>query len=149
MRGWLVGCRRRRLQLRKHLSDPAHPFHKFSTGNLETLGKTPQSKGQDVRGMVEEFYQSKYSANLMKLVVYGRQSLDELQSMVKQKFAPVVDKDLRPNQFDGVRDWFPLWVYTLFPPAIRLYALSRAGVLSRACGWFNADVRWGLGFRFA
>ena len=45
------GCRR--LQLRKHLSDPTHPFHKFSTGNLETLGNAPKSKGQDVRDMVE------------------------------------------------------------------------------------------------
>ena len=58
----------RRMQLWKHLSDPSHPYSKFGTGNLETLGSKPKSEGINVHARVVDFYNTKYSANLMKLV---------------------------------------------------------------------------------
>lgn len=45
---------------------------------------------------VRDFYAQHYSANIMKLVLYGRQSLDELESLVRAKFGAVKDKQLQP-----------------------------------------------------
>ncbi|RHY91232.1 hypothetical protein DYB37_000502 [Aphanomyces astaci] len=40
---------RRLYQLSKSLANPLHPFHKFGTGNLHTLGHRPQTLGLDIR----------------------------------------------------------------------------------------------------
>ena len=45
---------------------------------------------------VRDFYAQHYSANIMKLVLYGRQSLEELESCVRAKFGEVKDKQLQP-----------------------------------------------------
>lgn len=59
----------RKYQLSKHLSKPGHPYNKFSTGNKESLGNP------NLREMLFNFYNSKYSSNLMKLVVYGQSDI--------------------------------------------------------------------------
>jgi insulysin len=59
----------RKYQLTKHLSKPDHPYHKFSTGNKESLANP------NLREMLFSFYNDHYSANLMKLVVYGQQDI--------------------------------------------------------------------------
>ena len=43
---------------------------------------------------VRAFYQQHYSANLMRLVVVGRQPLDELESLVRDKFSEVPNRQL-------------------------------------------------------
>lgn len=89
------------LQLWKATANPQHPFSKFSTGNLETLITTPKAKGIDVHAAVREFWQRHYSANLMQLVVYGREGVDQLESLVKQAFEPVLDRQLAPLDVPG------------------------------------------------
>uniref|UniRef100_A0A1D1YFR5 Zinc-metallopeptidase, peroxisomal n=1 Tax=Anthurium amnicola TaxID=1678845 RepID=A0A1D1YFR5_9ARAE len=76
-------------QLQKHLCSKDHPYHKFSTGNWNTLDTVPKAKGLDTRNELIRFYKENYSANLMHLVVYGRDSLDEIQSLVVKKFQDV------------------------------------------------------------
>lgn len=44
-------------QLMRHVSNPRHPFHQFSTGDLETLDKP------DVLSALKSFYDRHYSAN--------------------------------------------------------------------------------------
>ena len=39
-------------------------------------------------------YKKYYSANIMKLVVLGNQSLDELQAMVEPRFGPVANNQV-------------------------------------------------------
>lgn len=56
-------------QLDKSQSSPEHPYHKFSTGNLKTLGELPKSQNLDVRDELLKFYNRSYSANLMKLAL--------------------------------------------------------------------------------
>jgi insulysin len=63
----------------KALARDGHPFQSFSTGNLDTLQKLPESLGINTRDLVIDFYKEHYSANIMKLVVYGKESLDTLQ----------------------------------------------------------------------
>ncbi|MGB0449758.1 MAG: insulinase family protein, partial [Porticoccaceae bacterium] len=66
--------------------NPRHPLSKFTVGNLDTLADW---EGRPVRDELLAIYKKYYSANIMKLVVLGSESLDELQAMVEPRFAPV------------------------------------------------------------
>lgn len=97
----------RLLQLSKSLSNPKHPFHHFSTGNLQTLRDDPQKRGVNVRDEFMKFHEEHYSANRMKLVVVGRESLDVLESWVTELFSAVKNKDLPQNRWDDVQPFTP------------------------------------------
>ncbi|GAQ79598.1 Insulinase family protein [Klebsormidium nitens] len=86
-------------QLQKHLSKESNPFHKFGTGSLETLDVQPKACGKNTRDELIKFYTAHYSANLMRLVVYGKDSLDVLQSMVVDKFSAVKNTSKSTPQF--------------------------------------------------
>ncbi|CAA0837441.1 Zinc-metallopeptidase- peroxisomal [Striga hermonthica] len=76
-------------QLQKHLSAEDHPYHKFSTGNWETLEVRPKEKGLDTRQELLRFYNENYSANLMHLVIYSKDALDKSESLVRSKFQEI------------------------------------------------------------
>ncbi|XP_027350190.1 insulin-degrading enzyme-like 1, peroxisomal isoform X3 [Abrus precatorius] len=76
-------------QLHKHLSDEDHPYHKFSTGNWDTLEVRPKAKGLDTRMELLKFYEENYSANIMHLVIYTNESLDKIQNIVEVKFQDI------------------------------------------------------------
>lgn len=86
-------------QLEKSLSNPAHPYCYFSTGNLEVLKTEPEARGINVRQKFIDFYEKHYSANRMKLVVLGREPLDVLESWVVEYFSDIVNKELKPNRW--------------------------------------------------
>ena len=89
-------------QLKKSLSSPKHPYHHFSTGNLETLRDEPKKRNVDVREKFISFHDKNYSANQIKLVVLGKEPLDELEKWVGELFAEVHNKDLPQKRWDGV-----------------------------------------------
>ena len=91
----------RLFQLDKSLSNPAYPYNSFGTGNLISLKEEPSAKGLDVRQAFMKFHETYYSANLMKLVVLGREPLEQLEQWVVDKFAGVKNKDLKPPNFEG------------------------------------------------
>ena len=97
----------RLMQLNKSLSNPAHPYHHFSTGNLQTLKEEPQKRGLDVRNEFIKFYEKHYSSNRMKLVVLGRETLDEMEQWVSDLFSRVQNKNLPQNRWDGLQPWTP------------------------------------------
>ncbi|OQR86396.1 insulin-degrading-like enzyme, metalloprotease family M16A [Achlya hypogyna] len=82
---------RRFYQLSKSLANPAHPFHKFGTGNLTTLRNTPAALGIDVRAELLAFHARHYSANAMKLVIYGKDDLDTLEEWATALFSPIAN----------------------------------------------------------
>ncbi|KAK4783649.1 hypothetical protein SAY86_008023 [Trapa natans] len=88
-------------QLQKHLSEKCHPYHKFGTGNWDTLEVQPRARGLDTRAELIKFYQENYSANLMHLVVYSKDNLDKIQSMVEEKFSDVQNTDKNCSHFSG------------------------------------------------
>ena len=92
-------------QLNKSLSNPKHPFHHFSTGNLETLRDGPRKRGVEIREEFIKFHDEHYSANRMKLVVLGKEPIDELEAWVVELFAEVPNKNLPPNRWDGVQPY--------------------------------------------
>lgn len=72
-----------------------HPLQNISVGNLETLKTT-----EDIDLYVEmlQFYQRYYSANNMKLVLFGKQDLAALKALAEKHFATVKNTDItRPT----------------------------------------------------
>ena len=76
----------RKFQLSKFLAKTGHPYNKFSTGDKHSLANP------NLRELLHKFYQSTYSSNLMKLVVYGNKGLEEMAQLVEDKFSPVPNK---------------------------------------------------------
>ena len=91
----------RSFQLEKSLSSPEHPFHKFGTGNTETLVNMPKANGVDIREQLLEFHSAYYSANLMRLCVLGREPLDELEALVTELFSAIPNTDAPKPTFTG------------------------------------------------
>lgn len=74
---------RRIYQVHKESINPAHPFAKFSVGNLTTLADTQQSSLQQA---LKDFFQQQYSASRMTLTLVSSQPLSEQQRYVEQYF---------------------------------------------------------------
>ncbi|XP_077297857.1 insulin-degrading enzyme-like isoform X2 [Arctopsyche grandis] len=81
-------------QLNKSTADPNHPFNKFGTGNRDTLETIPKKMGIDVHKELLKFHSKWYSANLMSLAIFGKESLDDLEKMTVDMFSEIEDKDV-------------------------------------------------------
>ncbi|KAG0591845.1 hypothetical protein KC19_1G206700 [Ceratodon purpureus] len=92
---------RRLRQVQKHISSKDHPYHKFGTGNLETLETRPKARGVDTLAELIKFYEAHYSSNLMCLVIYGKETLDNLQILAQHKFTDVKNSRKEPPRFLG------------------------------------------------
>ena len=69
--------------------NPEHPATRFTGGNIETLSDKPGSRLHDE---LVRFHRTWYSANLMKGVLYGPQSLDELERLARTELAVIPDR---------------------------------------------------------
>jgi insulysin len=87
-------------QLNKALANPEHPYCHFSTGSWKTLHDDPLARGVKIRDEFMKFHSTHYSANRMKLVILGRESLDTLEEWVEEVFAKVPNKDLGRRRWD-------------------------------------------------
>ncbi|CAL9729259.1 A-factor-processing enzyme [Monosporozyma unispora] len=88
-------------QLDKSLTNLNHPYHKFSTGNLMTLGENPKAAGLNIRDELLNFYNKSYSANLMKLCILGREDLDTLSNWAMDLFKDVKTIDRELPEYDA------------------------------------------------
>lgn len=86
-------------QLDKKLSNPNHPYHKFSTGNYKTLMEIPSAQGINVRDELLKFYNKSYSANIMKLCILGREDLDTLSEWATKLFKDVKDLERKLPEY--------------------------------------------------
>jgi secreted Zn-dependent insulinase-like peptidase len=84
---------RRLLDVLRETVNPAHPFAKFSVGDVETLR---DREGDRARDAVMSFYKSHYSANLMTLAVISAEPLDRMKALVTERLAAVPDRGLKP-----------------------------------------------------
>uniref|UniRef100_A0A8C7Z280 Insulin-degrading enzyme n=1 Tax=Oryzias sinensis TaxID=183150 RepID=A0A8C7Z280_9TELE len=132
----------RLFQLEKATGNPNHPFSKFGTGNKLTLETRPCEEGIDVRQELLKFHSTYYSANLMGLCVLGRESVDELTSMVVKLFGEVENKNVpipefpeHPFQEEHLRQFYKVVpikdirnLYVTFPiPDLQKYYKSNPG----------------------
>ena len=79
---------RRVYQVQKETTNQAHPFSKFSVGNLTTLDG-PESV---LREELMAFYQQQYCANIMTLCLVAPDSLDQLETWAKTYFESIVNR---------------------------------------------------------
>lgn len=80
--------------LLRQMSNPASLYSRFSLGNSQSILENTKKQNIDLDSELSDFYASLYSANLMSLVVKGRQSLEILEDWVKNKFTFVKDNKL-------------------------------------------------------
>ena len=77
---------RRGYDVYRELLNPKHRLSKFSVGSLTTLADRPND---NVRDDLIAFYRQHYSADNMTLVVLGKESIAQLQQLVKPLFEQV------------------------------------------------------------
>ncbi|KUL86853.1 hypothetical protein ZTR_05264 [Talaromyces verruculosus] len=92
----------RMLQLFRSLSNPGHPYCGFATGNPNTF-----HSDIDVPGRLLEFYESHYSANRMKLVILGRNSMDQLEEWAVKLFSDIQNKNSVQNYWGDTQLFLP------------------------------------------
>lgn len=78
-------------------ANPNHPITKFAVGNNVTLKDKSDSKLQDE---LVKFYQTYYSANLMKAVLYSDQSIEKLAKLAESTLGKVTNKHLSVPKMD-------------------------------------------------
>jgi len=140
----------RKFQLIKSLAREDHPLNAFATGNLETLKNKPESMGINIRDACIDWYKKYYSANLMKLVVYGKETLDVQQKWVEEKFSSIPNYNtIRPTvspdaygpdetsklvELVPIKDIKTLELHFSFPPTETLYKEKPNRYLSHLIG---------------
>jgi len=82
-------------RLRGLTANGEHPSQQISVGNLQTLVDQPD---QPLYQSMREFYDRYYSANLMKLVIFGKSDLDTLQTQAEKFFASIANKKTERTQ---------------------------------------------------
>lgn len=101
---------RRELDVLQEVMNQDHPFSQFSVGSLETLADRPDS---DIRDELIDFYNKHYSANVMRLVVLGSQSLDELEALTRPLFSQVPNRSFEHKTIEAPlieSDQLPMFV---------------------------------------
>ncbi|GAA5829536.1 hypothetical protein JCM11251_000196 [Rhodosporidiobolus azoricus] len=140
----------RLFQLDKSTSSRDHAFWRFGTGNRVTLWDRPRERGEDVRARLIEWCEKHYSANVCKLTVVGKDSLDDLTKLVVEHFSSVPNRHHTPTEFTGspltekelgrtvfvksVRDQRVLELTFPFPDESAYYASKSASFLSHLIG---------------
>jgi len=89
---------RRGLDVLQEVMNPAHPYSQFSVGSLDTLD---DREGSTVRDELLRFYDKYYSANIMRLVVLGNESLDELEALVAPMFSQVPNRSFQHETIEA------------------------------------------------
>ena len=85
-------------QVYRSAANPNHVYHKWGMGSRRSLSDLPKEKGIDVHAALRKHFSSFYSANVMKLVVLGAETLDTLEGWVAACFSSIPDKQLQhPN----------------------------------------------------
>lgn len=97
--------------------NPEHPMTRFSVGSLETLRDGDTSS---LRERLVDFYKAHYGANVMHLTVIGPQSLDELEALVRDRFAEIPDRQLSRTEVD-----IPLVTDDALPARLQVKSLSQ------------------------
>ncbi|MBA4502399.1 insulinase family protein [Marinobacterium marinum] len=113
---------RRSFEALKQAFNPEHHYSHFAVGSLDTLSNADDTS---IREELIRFYERYYSANLMTLAVIGPQSTDQLETLVRQTFAPVQNR----NASEYV-DQAPLFVEGRLPAQLHIETLRETRVLS-------------------
>jgi insulysin len=92
-------------QMEKHVFREDHPYHKFGTGNYDSLWSKPKADGRDPRQQLIDWWKKYYCARRMKLAVTGKEDVDVLEKWVRERFerVRVTSEGAPPVGTEGVR----------------------------------------------
>ena len=99
---------RRIFSAQKMAMNPEFTFSNFSTGNLDTLSDSDDSK---IRDELISFYKTHYSSDRMTLVIAGDYELDQLGNKARNLFSDIPKRDVhfeRPDVPVFVPEQLPL-----------------------------------------
>lgn len=74
----------------KQVVNPHHPMAGFAVGSLDTLR---DHDGVSLQQALFDHYDRYYSANLMSVAIYGKESLDQLEELARRYFSPVQNRN--------------------------------------------------------
>ncbi len=120
----------RRWSAMRQAYNPAHPASRFASGTRETLAG-------DIRSELIEFFEKKYSANLMSLVVLGREPLDQLQSWVEKIFSAV-----RNHQYPAREITEPLFTAGSLPALLTYKTLKNKPTITLMFPLYDLQPYW-------
>lgn len=80
---------RKRSQVYAFIADPKDPYNRFTTGNIETLIKSAEKNGLNLREELLKFHKKYYTSDKMKLVIYTNEELDDMEEIVIEKFSHI------------------------------------------------------------
>lgn len=107
---------RRRLDALRQTLNPAHPASRFSAGNRETL----DIEDPRLRKAMLQYHQDFYHPDRMTLVIFGPQSLDELQTLTRQHFLDLQQQESKPEP-----DWPQLLLDEQLPAHLEIKPLRQ------------------------
>lgn len=84
---------RRIYEVHKETVNPAHPFSRFSVGNLQTLHNNEGT----LRDEVINFYQEQYDAERMTLCLLAPLELTQLEELANQNFSAIASGNSSPE----------------------------------------------------
>jgi secreted Zn-dependent insulinase-like peptidase len=139
---------RREWEIFSEQVNPLHPLAKFSVGNSETLA---DRDGRPVVKDLKHFYKKYYSADLMTLVVLGKESLTQLEQEVRSRFSTIPShagsqRAKRPSKhLDNLALQIPLPSKLLIKPVKDERSLSVAFPVPRLTSYWRTkpDIYWG------
>ncbi len=120
----------RRWSAMRQTYNPNHPASRFASGTKETLAG-------DIRAELIQFFEEKYSANLMSLVVLGREPLDQLQNWVEVHFSGIDDKRYGEREITE-----PLFAADRLPILLRYRTLKHDPSLTMMFPLQNLELYW-------
>jgi secreted Zn-dependent insulinase-like peptidase len=80
-----LDSKRREMVLRE-IAHEKSLFHRFSTGNTDTLWNYTKKNNIDLRKRVMEYYHAHYRPDNMKLIVYGDQPIEYYKGLVEKYY---------------------------------------------------------------
>ncbi len=107
---------RRVLDARKQTINTQHPFSNFAVGSLDTLADRENSS---LRDELIQFYHRHYSANLMALVVLGKEPIPVLKQWIIEHFSPIINTNAGPLEISE-----PLYTEEQFPARLDIVPLE-------------------------
>jgi insulysin len=81
-------------QLFKSTGNHKHPYHKYTTGNLDTLKNEPAKKGIDVHKRLKDWFKRHYSANRMKAAIISKHSLDTMEKWARKSLSGIPNTNI-------------------------------------------------------
>ncbi|KAG8436909.1 hypothetical protein GDO86_007845 [Hymenochirus boettgeri] len=130
------------------LAKAGYPMGKFSWGNAQTLKHDPKEKNIDVYSRLKEFYKIYYSAHFMTLAVQSKETLQTLETWVREIFSgglPKPDFSNLTDPFDTpnfnsvykivpIKNEHTLEITWVIPPQRQYYRVKPLNYLSTLIG---------------